>query len=79
MPCLIALLFVLSILDMTQMKGFIIDTSHTSLGNAIFSAFTFHLNWLEAKSGYLPGGWDVLWLLLKHELTVNISVVSPLP
>ena len=29
---------------------------------------TFRLNWLEAKIGYLPGAWDVLWSLCVEEL-----------
>jgi peptidoglycan/LPS O-acetylase OafA/YrhL len=33
----------------------------------IFSALTFHLNWIEARDGYLPGAWDVLWSLSIEE------------
>jgi peptidoglycan/LPS O-acetylase OafA/YrhL len=31
------------------------------------AALTFHLNVLEAQSGYLPGNWDVLWSLSVEE------------
>lgn len=65
MPCLITLLIILSILDVVRAPGFIIH--HTSLSHALFSALTFHLNWLEAKTGYLPGPWDVLWSLSVEE------------
>jgi peptidoglycan/LPS O-acetylase OafA/YrhL len=57
---------ILSILHIARVKGFIITT--TSLEQAIFSALTFHVNWLEAKTGYLPGAWDVLWSLSIEEI-----------
>jgi peptidoglycan/LPS O-acetylase OafA/YrhL len=68
MPCLIGLLLILSILDIAGVKDFVIDREYTSLGHAIFSALTFHLNWLEAKTGYLPGAWNVLWSLSVEEV-----------
>ena len=57
-PCLIGLLVILSVLHIANIEGFVITT--TSLKQAIFSGLTFHINWLEAKTGYLPGSWDVL-------------------
>ncbi|HCU6011413.1 TPA: acyltransferase [Legionella pneumophila] len=66
MPCLVALLIVLSLLDLIKVNGFILHT--TTLGKALFSAFTFNINWLEAKTGYLPGNWDVLWSLSVEEV-----------
>lgn len=65
-PCLIGLLVILSLLDLASVKGFTITT--TSLEQAIFSALTFHINWLEAKTGYLPASWDVLWSLSVEEM-----------
>jgi peptidoglycan/LPS O-acetylase OafA/YrhL len=65
-PCLLVLLLALSALDIFGVNGFVIHT--TSLGQAIFSALTFHINWLEAKTGYLPGNWDVLWSLSVEEI-----------
>ncbi len=65
-PCLIALLVILSFLHLVGMKDFVIQT--TSLKHAVFSALTFHINWLEAKTGYLPGAWDVLWSLSVEEV-----------
>lgn len=65
-PCLIALLGILSLLHWIGLKGFIIH--NTSLQQALFSAFTFHINWLEAKVGYLPANWDVLWSLSIEEV-----------
>lgn len=66
MPCLIALIILLSILDFAGAPGFIIHT--TTLSSAVFAALTFHINWLEAKTGYLPGSWDVLWTLSVEEV-----------
>ncbi|MBV8802193.1 MAG: acyltransferase [Gammaproteobacteria bacterium] len=57
-PCLMGLLIILSILDLVGIKDFIIDTQRTSLAYAFFSAITFHINWLEAKTGYLPSSWE---------------------
>lgn len=65
-PCLIALLAILSALHIAGVNGFIIK--NTTLNQALFSAFTFHVNWLEAKVGYLPGAWDVLWSLSIEEV-----------
>ncbi len=64
-PCFIALLFLLSMLHLLGIEGFTITS--ISLGRAAFAAATFHLNWLEAATGYLPGAWDVLWSLSVEE------------
>ena len=66
MPCLILLLIVLSVLDLLHINGFIIHT--TTLPKALFAALTFHINYLQAKTGYLPGNWDVLWSLSVEEV-----------
>ncbi|MGO4123329.1 acyltransferase family protein [Inquilinus sp. YAF38] len=64
-PCLVALLLVLAVLHLAGAGGFVIET--VSLGRALLAAATFHLNWLEAETGYLPGAWDVLWSLSVEE------------
>jgi peptidoglycan/LPS O-acetylase OafA/YrhL len=46
----------------------VINTQHASLGRALLAACTFHINWLEARTGYLPGSWDVLWSLSVEEV-----------
>jgi peptidoglycan/LPS O-acetylase OafA/YrhL len=38
------------------------------LPRALFAALTFHINWLEARTGYLPANWDVLWSLSVEEV-----------
>jgi peptidoglycan/LPS O-acetylase OafA/YrhL len=67
-PCLISLLVLLSILDRMGVPRFTINTQHTSLGRALLAALTFHVNWLEARTGYLPAAWDVLWSLSVEEV-----------
>jgi peptidoglycan/LPS O-acetylase OafA/YrhL len=64
-PCLLAILAVSAALHLLQVRGFVIQP--TSLPRALFAALTFHLNWLEAKVGYLPGNWNVLWSLSVEE------------
>ena len=67
-PLLLLLLLVLSILHTTGVSHYVIPHERSSLPRAIFSALTFHLNWLEARHGYLPGNWDVLWSLSIEEM-----------
>ena len=69
-PCLFALLAILSILHLTHRYGFVINTRHapTTLPRALLAALTFHVNWLESTRGYLPGSWDVLWSLSVEEM-----------
>jgi peptidoglycan/LPS O-acetylase OafA/YrhL len=67
-PCLAGLLLLLSVLDRFGVPRFTINTQHTSLGRALLAALTFHVNWLEARAGYLPAAWDVLWSLSVEEV-----------
>jgi len=66
MPCLILLLIVSSILDLLHVNGFVIHT--TSLSEVIFSALTFHINYLRIKTGFLPPNLDILWTLSIEEV-----------
>ncbi|RXH58905.1 acyltransferase family protein [Granulicella sibirica] len=67
-PLLLSLLAILSVLHLTHAAGF--RVKGTTLPLALFSAFTFHLNWLEAikMHSYLPANWDVLWSLSVEEM-----------
>jgi peptidoglycan/LPS O-acetylase OafA/YrhL len=67
LPCLLALLAVLTVLHWAGASDFIIHPRLASLGRALVSALTFHLNWLEGQRGYLPPNWDVLWSLSIEE------------
>jgi peptidoglycan/LPS O-acetylase OafA/YrhL len=59
-PCLVGLLLILGILDRLGIPQFTVNTQHTSLWRALLAALTFHVNWLEDRTGYLPANWDVL-------------------
>ena len=67
-PCLVGLLLILSILDRAGIPQFTVNRQHTSLWRALLAALTFHVNWLEARTGYLPANWDVLWSLSVEEV-----------
>lgn len=67
-PCLVGLLLILSVLDRLGVPRFVIDAHRSSLPRALLAALTFHINWLEARSGYLPASWDVLWSLSIEEV-----------
>ena len=66
-PCLIGLLAILTVLHFFEVKGYVINAKFT-YSEALFSALTFHLNWLEGMKGYLPPSWDVLWSLSVEEV-----------
>lgn len=67
-PLLLAILLVLSALHLLKLEWFHISPSRATLPRALFAALTFHLNWLEAKRGYLPPNWDVMWSLSIEEM-----------
>lgn len=66
-PLLLLLVLVLSLLELVGTPNYVIFRSGQSLGGAIWSALTLHLNWYEGQTGWLPGGWDVLWSLSIEE------------
>jgi peptidoglycan/LPS O-acetylase OafA/YrhL len=66
-PCLLALLAVLSALHLLGVDGYVIHRPGQSLPRALLSALGLHLNWYEGRTGYLPGNWDVLWSLSIEE------------
>ncbi|WP_237389998.1 acyltransferase [Gluconobacter sp. Gdi] len=67
LPCLVTLVVVLSVLDLTQVPDYTIEHTDQSLPRAILAAFGMHMNWYEGQTGYLPCGWDVLWSLSIEE------------
>jgi peptidoglycan/LPS O-acetylase OafA/YrhL len=68
-PLLLLLLLVLSVLDLAGVTGFVLLSAKTGgLGRALLAALTFHINLLEARRGYLPAGWDILWSLSVEEM-----------
>lgn len=67
-PCLVALVVILSLLDLAHVPGYVINQPHQSLPHAVASAFGLYLNWYEGHTGYLPASWDVLWSLSIEEV-----------
>jgi peptidoglycan/LPS O-acetylase OafA/YrhL len=67
-PLLLLLLAVLSALHFAHLKDFVVTPKTGGLSRALVAALTFHLNLLEARRGYLPGNWDILWSLSVEEM-----------
>jgi peptidoglycan/LPS O-acetylase OafA/YrhL len=67
-PLLLALLAILSVLHLAQVKNFVINPKVATLPKALFAALTFNVNVLEAQHGYLPANWDILWSLSVEEV-----------
>jgi peptidoglycan/LPS O-acetylase OafA/YrhL len=67
-PLLLLLLAVLTALHFAHIKNFIISPKTGGLGRALLAALTFHINLLEARRGYLPASWDILWSLSVEEM-----------
>ncbi len=69
---MVLVLLALSLLHWASLHSQSFDAWHVKkavgLPRALFSALTFHLNWLEAKTGYLPPNWDVMWSLSVEEM-----------
>lgn len=66
-PLLVGLLVVLSVLHLAHVRHFVVRPETGGLGRALVAALTFHVNLLEARRGYLPGSWDILWSLSVEE------------
>ncbi len=67
-PLLLLLLIVLSAFHFADVSGFVVAARTGGLGRALVAALTFHINLLEARRGYLPGPWDILWSLSVEEM-----------
>jgi peptidoglycan/LPS O-acetylase OafA/YrhL len=67
-PLLLALLAILSALHFVRVPHFIVTDETGGLGRALLAALTFHVNVLEARHGYLPANWDILWSLSVEEM-----------
>lgn len=67
-PLLLLLLAILSALHFAHLKNFVVPAKTGGLGRALIAALTFHVNLLEARRGYLPGSWDILWSLSVEEM-----------
>jgi peptidoglycan/LPS O-acetylase OafA/YrhL len=67
-PLLLLLLAILCSLHFAHFKDFVVTAQRGGLGPALLSALTFQVNVHEARHGYLPGSWDILWSLSVEEM-----------
>jgi peptidoglycan/LPS O-acetylase OafA/YrhL len=67
-PLMLLLLAVLCVLHAAGVAGYVVSAKTGGLGRALLAALTFHINYLEATRGYLPGNWDILWSLSVEEM-----------
>jgi peptidoglycan/LPS O-acetylase OafA/YrhL len=67
LPCLLLLVAVLAALALLRVPHYAIERSDQSIGRAVVAALGFRINWYEARTGYLPASWDVLWSLSVEE------------
>ena len=67
-PLLLLILGLLSALHLGHVNHYVVTEKTGGLPRAILAALTFHVNVLEARHGYLPGSWDILWSLSVEEM-----------
>ncbi len=67
-PLFLLLLTILCVLHAAGLKDFVVSATTGGLPRALLAALTFQVNWLEARRGYLPGSWDILWSLSVEEM-----------
>jgi peptidoglycan/LPS O-acetylase OafA/YrhL len=67
-PLMVLLLVILSLFHLAHVKEFVVSQKTGGLGRALAAALTFHVNLLEARRGYLPASWDILWSLSVEEM-----------
>lgn len=66
-PTLALVVAILSALHLAGVPFHVIDPARQSLAGAIAAVACLQVNLYEARHGYLPGGWDVLWSLSIEE------------
>ena len=67
-PLFLTLLAILSLLHLAHVPHFVVSSRLGGLRSALFAALTLRVGLLEARRGYLPGSWDILWSLSVEEL-----------
>jgi len=67
-PLFLTLLAILSLLHLAHLPHFVVSPRVGGLRSALFAALTLRVGLLEARRGYLPGSWDILWSLSVEEL-----------
>ncbi len=67
-PCLLMLVALLCGLALAGVRHYTLEQPGQTLPGAALSALGFYLNVYEARTGWLPAGWDVLWSLSIEEV-----------
>jgi peptidoglycan/LPS O-acetylase OafA/YrhL len=67
-PLLFLLLLALVALHFAAVGPFVVSKEMGGLGRAIFAVLTLHINVLQARRGWLPANWGVLWSLSVEEV-----------
>ena len=67
-PCLLALVAVLSVLALVGARHYTMAQPRQTLAGAVLSALGLWLNVYQARTGWLPAGWGVLWSLSIEEV-----------
>ena len=68
LPCLLILVAVLSGLALAGLRHYTMEHPGQTLAGAIGSALGLYLNVYQARTGWLPAGWGVLWSLSIEEV-----------
>jgi peptidoglycan/LPS O-acetylase OafA/YrhL len=67
-PMLLTLLAVLTALHFANVPQFVVSEKFGGVGRALLAALTLHVNVLQARRGWLPANWGVLWSLSVEEM-----------
>jgi len=67
LPCLLILVALLCGLALAKVPHYTLEQPGQTLPRAALAALTLHINVYEARTGYLPASWDVLWSLSIEE------------
>jgi len=79
-PLFFALLVVLSVLHLAGVPHFVVSPRVGGLKSALNAALTLRVGLFEARHGYFPGSWDILWSLSVEEMFyLFFPIASRLP
>lgn len=67
-PCLLILVAVLSVLALAGAPHYTMEQPKQTLAGTVMSALGLYLNVYQARTGWLPAGWGVLWSLSIEEV-----------
>ena len=68
LPCLVILVAVLSALALAGAPHYTMEQPKQTLAGSVASAFGLYVNVYQARTGWLPAGWGVLWSLSIEEV-----------